>query len=167
MGKHTSNHWFTPNAVRQLDKAIGLMYETGWGQVGVNDGSLIWGGLFDVKAPWSTPHTGHRLGTEVDISFNNPRVITEVQKKKTYSALCKKDNATLGVQTLWHDDDAYPDHFHIYLTGQGLTSKSGGGPCCMSYAKLEPVLNKDKTPVIKDGKPAMKRVSYCEETSPR
>ncbi|CAM8648574.1 hypothetical protein MCEMSEM18_00144 [Comamonadaceae bacterium] len=37
----------------------------------------------------------------------------------------------------------------------------------MSYAKLEPVLNKDKTPVIKDGKPAMKRVSYCEETSPR
>lgn len=110
----------------------------------------------------------YRLGTEVDISFNNPRGITEVQKKKTYSALCKKDNATLGVQTLWHDDDAYPDHFHIYLIGQGLTAKSGGGPCCMSYAKLEPVLNKDKTPAIgKDGKPTMKRVSYCEETSPR
>lgn len=166
--KHTSNHWFTPTATRQLDKVVGLMYETGWGQVGINDGSLIWGGLFDVKEAWETPHTGHRLGTEVDISFKNPKAISEFQRKKTYSELCKKDNAALGVQTLWHEDDAYPDHFHIYLTGQGLTSKAGDGPCCMSYVKWEPVLNKDKTPVIgKDGKPKLKAVSYCEETTPR
>jgi hypothetical protein len=39
-GKHTSNHWFTPKARDTLLYVSNLMYETGWGQVGINDGSL-------------------------------------------------------------------------------------------------------------------------------
>lgn len=167
-GKHTSNHWFTPKARDTLLYVVNFMYETGWGNVGVNDGSLTWGGLFDVKDSWKTPHSEHRVGTEVDIAFQRPKAITDTQKKKAYSELCKKDNAALDVQTLWHEDDLFPDHFHIYLTGQGLTSKAKGAPCCMSYVKWEPEFNKDKTPIIgKDGKPKLKAVSYCEETTPR
>ncbi len=33
-----------------------------------NDISLIYGGLFDIRANWQPPHYEHRVGTEVDFS---------------------------------------------------------------------------------------------------
>ncbi|MBI4654020.1 MAG: hypothetical protein HY752_03400 [Nitrospirae bacterium] len=39
--------------------------------LGINDMSLVWGGLFDIGPPigffWSPPHKSHRKGTSVDI----------------------------------------------------------------------------------------------------
>jgi len=35
--------------------------------LGVNDMSLVNGGLFDIDADWDTPHNLHRSGTSVDI----------------------------------------------------------------------------------------------------
>lgn len=81
---HKSNHWFTATAGGVLQKVVDALFETGWGVVGVNDGSLPLGGLFDINAGWKPWHKERRTGTEVYFSFNNPRAITEQQRQKAY-----------------------------------------------------------------------------------
>ena len=159
-GNHKSNHWFSSASVVTLGKVADAMFNTGWGAVGVNDGSLVWGGLFDIKGGWTPSHHEHRAGTEVDLSVTNPRQVTNEQKKKTYAELCKKDNTAFSIQTLWHQDDGYPEHFHMYLDGVGLTSQAGSGPCCARYKTTRVKLDKN-------GKPVQETVALCEETSPR
>lgn len=167
-GNHKSNHWFSSASVVTLGKVADAMFKTGWGVVGVNDGSLTWGGLFDIKGGWTPSHHEHRVGTEVDLSVTNPRQITDEQKKKAYAELCKKNNAAFSIQTLWHQDDGYPEHFHMYLDGSGLTDQAGGGPCCARYKTTRPKVDKKGKPVLdKHGKPVLETVALCEETTPR
>ena len=165
---HKSNHWFTTSAGGVLQKVIDAMYKSGWDTVGVNDGSLSWGGLFDIKGGWKTPHSEHRKGTEVDLSFNQPNKITKEQKEKTYEKLCNKNNTAFSIQTLWHQDDGYPPHFHLYLGGSGLTSEAAGGACCTQYKITRPKKDRNGNPVPgKDGKPQQETVKLCTKTSPR
>ena len=165
---HTSNHWFLPKSRDTLAIVVDTMFNTGWGAVGVNDGSLVWGGLFDIKGGWTPSHHEHRSGNEVDISVTNPRLASALQKKKTYAELCKKDNTAFSLQTLWHQDDGYPEHFHMYLDGTGLTSQAGGGPCCARYKTTRAKKDKNGNPVLdKGGNPVRETVALCEETSPR
>lgn len=167
-GNHRSNHWFSSASVVTLGKVADAMFKTGWGAVGVNDGSLVWGGLFDIKGGWTPSHHEHRVGTEVDLSVTNPRNVTDEQKKKTYAELCKKNNTAFSIQTLWHQDDGYPEHFHMYLDGTGLYSQAQGGPCCARYKTTRAKLDKNGNPVLdKNGKPVQENVALCEETSPR
>ena len=98
---HKSNHWCRSAAVVTLGKCVDAMFKTGWGTVGVNDGRLMWNGLFDIKGNWTTPHSKHRTGTEVDISFNNPNEIVEEQKKETYAELRSANTTAFSIQTLW------------------------------------------------------------------
>lgn len=165
---HKSNHWFAPASEVTLHKVTDAMFKTGWGAVGVNDGSLVWGGLFDIKGGWTPSHHEHRMGMEVDLSVTNPRNVTDEQKKKTYSELCKKENTAFSIQTLWHQDDGYPEHFHVYLDGAGLPSQANGGPCCARYKSTRTKVDKNGKPVLdKKGHPLQETVPLCEETSPR
>jgi len=36
-------------------------------RVGINDMSLEWGGLFDFRSTWASPHDYHRTGENVDV----------------------------------------------------------------------------------------------------
>ena len=167
-GSHASNHWFLPQSRETLGRVARAMFDSGWGAVGVNDGSLPWGGLFDIKGGWSPSHHEHRAGNEVDLSVSNPRSITGLQKKKTYAELCKKENTAFSIQTLWHQDDGYPEHFHVYLDGTGLTREAGGGPCCARYKTTRVKKDKNGDPVLdKNGVPVQETVALCEETTPR
>ena len=166
--RHRSNHWFAVGARSLLLEVVDLMSKTGWGTVGINDGSLPWGGLFDVAGGWRPPHHTHRVGTEVDLSVKNPRQITDAQKKNTYAELCKAYNAAFSVQTLWHHDDGYPEHFHLYLGSGGLTGQAGRGPCCMQYKVTRAKKDRNGNPIPGvDGKPMQETVKLCNETSPR
>ena len=165
---HASNHWFLRPSLDTLNKVVDTMFKTGWGTVGINDGSLIWGGLFDIKGGWSPSHSEHRTGNEVDISVTNPGLVSPAKKKSTYAELCKKENTAFSLQTLWHVDDGYPEHFHMYLDGTGLTSQAGGGPCCARYKTTRAKNDKNGNPVLDTGgNPVKETVALCEETSPR
>ena len=143
---HVGNHWFTSQSRSGLFKVIEVMRDSGWGQVGVNDGNLEWGGLFDIYGNWAPSHESHREGNEVDISFSRPTPPSSKQKKTTYDKLCEKGNTALDVQTLWHKDDGFQEHYHLYLDGTGLR-KDAGGKCCTQVKQAkkdklgQPVLN--------------------------
>ena len=127
---HPGNHYFTAAAKETLvNGVIPTMIEAGWGVVGVNDGSLKDGGLFDINGNWTTSHAGHRIGTEVDISFKQPKGVGDKTVREAYKELCKKDGAAFDIQTLWHKNDGYEPHYHIYLNGLGLPSGSKE-KCC-------------------------------------
>lgn len=129
-GKHSSNHWFSDAAKDALIDLLSIFKRYGWGIVGVNDSSLIWGGCFDVSGRWglcNNNHAGHRAGEEVDVSFYRPSGVSKDLRKKIYNDL--KDSHKIGLPTiLWHvDDKPNPDptkpplsyaHFHVYLLGQ-------------------------------------------------
>ncbi len=155
---HPDNHYFTPSAKLTLTEAvIPRLFNAGWGVVGVNDGSLKDGGLFDLEGQWNTAggHAEHRKGTEVDIRTrdNSPKMI-----RKGYDALCDKEEVALGIQTLWHKKDGYGEHFHLYLSGIGLRADAIGG-CCAQV--IGPKKNKDGTPLLdKQGNPI--RGPICE-----
>lgn len=64
---HPQNHYGTENTLYSLLDIAGVYYETEKGTLRINDISLEWGGLFDIKANWSTPHKSHRTGKNVDV----------------------------------------------------------------------------------------------------
>jgi hypothetical protein len=123
--RHLGNHFFTKSASGNLLAFIKTLAEHGWKPVAINDGSLIWGGRFDIRAGWGLAdaresHQEHRTGEEVDISVATG---TDPQKTKSaYDEFCK--NSKVGVPTtiLWHDispklGGKYPLHFHLRLNG--------------------------------------------------
>lgn len=129
-GNHGSNHWFSYKAKDALIQLLSIFKEYGWGVVGVNDSSLMWGGCFDVPGRWGAckrNHAGHRTGEEVDLSFYRPSGVSKDLRKKIYNDL--KDSHKIELPTiLWHvNDKPNPDptkpplsyaHFHVYLLGQ-------------------------------------------------
>lgn len=85
---HSGNHYLTPEAASVLwrmaasyqieDKFWQLKQARKRGQytytpsmLYVNDASLIWGGRFDTKGDWATPHAMHRRGVVIDVRANS------------------------------------------------------------------------------------------------
>jgi len=74
--EHPDNHYGTPGFVAAL-QAVGSDFNGLHPnlQLRYNDMSLVWGGLFDCGvycggAWWNTPHSEHRMGTNMDLSFD-------------------------------------------------------------------------------------------------
>jgi len=68
-----NNHWGTPNTIQHLQDiaAEWEAYKTDnnhptWPRIGYNDISLPMGGIFDISGVWSSPHSEHRIGRNVD-----------------------------------------------------------------------------------------------------
>jgi hypothetical protein len=129
---HNDTHFLTERSWANLDDLINTFIRLGWGQVGINDASLEWGGMFDIEGRWLDPvlrpngkfttggHAEHRDGQQVDISFVRPASASEALRKKVYDEACSAKEAELP-RILWHKNDGYAPHFHIYLTGKGVT----------------------------------------------
>ena len=69
---HPFNHYGSPE-LNDYIRILGAKYYVNWplgqrGQLGINDMSLVFGGLFDVCGRWVVPHQRHRGGTDVDFS---------------------------------------------------------------------------------------------------
>jgi len=74
LAAHPDNHFGTATALDRI-RQIALAYREqnpGLGKLGINDISLVRGGVYDIDLNWvgdnqNNPHWGHRTGTEVDI----------------------------------------------------------------------------------------------------
>ena len=78
---HSDNHYLTPQAEAVLHSiAVSYQYETRFRSIAVdptnpndtrpltlNDASLVWGGLLDLKGNWRPSHYEHRRGTAADV----------------------------------------------------------------------------------------------------
>lgn len=126
---HPGNHYFSKAANQAL---LGLIRtfqgpELNWGELGINDASLVWGGRFDIGANWAGSHHEHLEGAEVDISFYRPNGIPSELRRKTYNKLAEGE-VFASPQTLWHFNDnpstGSKAHFHVYLLGQRASFKS-------------------------------------------
>jgi hypothetical protein len=117
---HKDTHFITEKSLENFKSIIQTFADLGWGQMGINDASLYWGGLFDIEGKWAKKggHAEHRDGQQVDISFVRPASVSNDLRKKVFDEVCGSKGAALPV-ILWHQNDGYAPHFHIYLTGQG------------------------------------------------
>ncbi len=132
---HKHTHYLTEQSFANLDALIDTFISLGWGQVGINDASLEWGGMFDIDGKWlegvlrsngkytTGGHGEHRDGQQVDISFIRPASVSEDLRQKVYDEACRGKQTGLP-RVLWHQNDGYAPHFHLYLTGKGV----GGAP---------------------------------------
>ena len=71
---HSSNHWCT-QAVMERVQSIAMVWfleNPNEALMMINDMSLEYGGLFDVRGNWQSPHDSHRIGTDVDVRTELP-----------------------------------------------------------------------------------------------
>lgn len=67
---HPYNHYGKGPFLDSL-KQLALDYGGRWNRnLAYNDSSLEWGGIFDINANWSPPHSTHREGTNQDVRAN-------------------------------------------------------------------------------------------------
>lgn len=86
-------------------------------QLGFNDASLPWGGVFDVDPPtnWTPPHCGHRAGVEMDHSSKNKAPLDGNQLQAA-----KRIFRNRGF--IWAPEG---DHIHVYYAGPGTYTGIG------------------------------------------
>lgn len=68
-GSHPDNHYGTNTTVSNIQVIARDYFENSEEgvKIGINDMSLIWGGLFDIDGNWVSPHSLHRIGKSVDV----------------------------------------------------------------------------------------------------
>lgn len=140
--QHPSSHFVTQAGWGVLNQLIRTFARLGWGQVGINDASLQWGGMFDIEGKWlerymnnrgkwvTGGHAEHRNGEQVDISFARPASVSMALRKKAFDEVCTNDRTPLSPDILWHQTDGYAPHFHIYLTGKAGAPAAGQNNQC-------------------------------------
>jgi hypothetical protein len=114
---HKNQYYLTEQAGQNLLGLIKSFAAAGWGTVALNDASLYWGGLYDIKGNWVDPHLGHRDGREIDISFTRARnPISPAKQKAFYKKFCE-DKAVEASFSILHHYVVLP-HYHVYLEKQ-------------------------------------------------
>ena len=113
-GRQRGEYYLTAEAAKNLDVLISNFAEEGWGIVGLNDASLNWGGLYDLKNNWNKPHSEHRLGEEIDISFVRAgNVVSTAKQNSFYKKFCEDKKAEIPFSILHHY--VLIPHFHVRL----------------------------------------------------
>lgn len=127
-------YYLTDEAIKNLLGLIDQFQKDGWGTVALNDASLFWGGLYDISytfegifypSKWKPPHSEHREGEEIDISFaraGNP--ISAAKQKEFYKKFCEDKKVKVPFSILHHHTKN--PHFHVRLVdadGCGRTAK--------------------------------------------
>lgn len=66
-GMHNSNHYGTASTNTRIRTMATDYFEEAGIAIGINDISLVWGGLFDWQGTWAPPHSLHRIGKSLDV----------------------------------------------------------------------------------------------------
>lgn len=128
-GRYGGNQYYlTDEAIENLVDLIDQFNKSGWGTVALNDASLYWGGLYDIALPgipshWTPPHSEHRVGEEIDISFvraGNP--ISEAKQNEFYKKFCEDKKVQVPFSILHHYKKG--PHFHVRLAAANRCGKT-------------------------------------------
>ena len=124
-GRQRGEYYLTTQAIANLVELVTEFASEGWGIIGFNDASLNWGGVYDLRNNWRTPHSEHREGEEIDISFKRAgNFISPSKQKQFFKKFCEDKKAEIPFSIL-HHYDLLP-HFHIRLVDSnrcGQTAK--------------------------------------------
>ncbi|GIV17625.1 MAG: hypothetical protein KatS3mg022_3060 [Armatimonadota bacterium] len=102
---HQSNHWAASDVITNLqsiarDFRIECGSQSGYLALNYNDISLIWGGLFDIRADWTPPHHEHRRGREVD--FSNADDLPPALQTTLRNIIQRYSGRVLNESNHWH-----------------------------------------------------------------
>ena len=96
---HPSPYWATKEFAEKLhNMAVEYSRQTGK-PITVTDGTLQWGGTFDLRGNWRGPHHEHRNGGQADL---RSRDMTESDKKIFRSACANAGITVLEESDHWH-----------------------------------------------------------------
>ncbi|MHB0996464.1 MAG: hypothetical protein ACYC2I_08860 [Elusimicrobiales bacterium] len=115
---HQKNHFGT-EAMNTAVKKLATDYHSacsGAKSLSYNDMSLVWGGLYDIKGNWATPHKAHRFGVNLDVG---KRQIKKSNRKKFIELACQAFNV-LSEGDLSSEPFA---HYHLTLKGAKSTGE--------------------------------------------
>lgn len=106
--EHPGSYFGTPAMVQALSNlADEYAAEHNGDKLPCNDMSIEWGGIFDLKGDWKSPHREHANGVDVDI---RTRLIAPDRRH----SLLQMANR-LGFNVLIHDGTVLGDHPHWHL----------------------------------------------------
>lgn len=113
---HTDNHYLTPAALSKIQK-LAEIYHSRFPfspVLRVNDASLVWGGVFDIKGSWTAPHIQHRRGLVIDVRANQlPDAIPNSNDRAFQLMITKR----LGGSYILENQGTSNEHYHIHLLG--------------------------------------------------
>ena len=122
-GRQRGEYYLTTEALINLESLVREFATQGWGTIAFNDASLNWGGVYDINNNWRPPHSTHRKGEDIDISFTRAGNPTSKKKQSEfYDKFCEDKKVSIPF-TILHHYQAIP-HFHVYLTGQKQCAKT-------------------------------------------
>ncbi len=122
---HLNQYYLTKQALINLTQLISGFASAGWGTVALNDASLLWGGVYDIKGNWGAPHKGHRDGREIDISFTRARnPVSRAKQNEVYKKFCESNGVNVPFSILHHF--VLLPHFHVYLEKQKACNRTEG-----------------------------------------
>ena len=126
---HPDNHWAMEDVVGYIQQMASAFYlDNNNATLGINDMSLVYGGLFDIAADWNIPHSLHRLGRSVDIDSHTETLDGHWLQvdKEVISRLCQEYGyGHLEPEATIHCE--YPPEFYASSGGGG--GGCGGHPC--------------------------------------
>jgi hypothetical protein len=102
---HPDNHYGSPALVSKISALADQFKAQYSSPIYVNDMSLQWGGLFDYRAQWGTPHQTHREGRHVDI-----RSVNMTKEEKDFF---KSSAVALGFRIMLENEGLINEHWHL------------------------------------------------------
>lgn len=114
---HPGNHYLTPAAIENA-QWLAIIYATEYPSAPrllYNDASLEWGGVFDLRKNWYTPHVEHQRGTVIDVKANHTPVGIPEENYDSFEWMVK----SFGGNPLYHKPgEPTPEHYHVRLMGK-------------------------------------------------
>jgi hypothetical protein len=114
--EHPDNHYLTPAAKRKLLQLVND-YNNLFPDDSIlhlNDASLVWGGLFDIKTKWKPSHYEHRRGTVIDVRANRTDTAIPPANYRKFMRIIED----IEGDYIYHPPGKpIPEHFHVRLIG--------------------------------------------------
>jgi hypothetical protein len=108
-GLHPGSHFGTPFVVLSM-QSIASQYAPSHRTIGINDMSLIYGGVFDINGDWvENNHAAHRKGLSVDVQYRVNGSEYSVLDLASFTAIVNAHSGTVGI----HSPGGANQHIHI------------------------------------------------------